>query len=53
MKHAKHLTSAKAKKIMRDGMVRGHKLTKKQMKFMGAIAGGERPRRKKVRRTKR
>ncbi|MEK7180326.1 MAG: hypothetical protein AAB706_02525 [Patescibacteria group bacterium] len=45
---AKHkLTSAKAKKIMKDGMVRGHKLSAKQKKFMGAIAGGQKPKKKK------
>lgn len=34
------LTKAKAKKILKDGTVRGHKLTKKQKKFFGARAGG-------------
>ena len=55
MQHGKHkkmgngkkLTSAKAKKILADGMVRGHKLTGKQKKFMGAIVGGQRPRKSK------
>ena len=50
MAKAKKLTSAKAKKIMMDGAVRGHKLTKKQKKFFGAIAGGQKPRVKKKKR---
>ena len=36
------LTSAKAKEILRHGSVRGHKLTAKQKRFMGARAGGKR-----------
>jgi hypothetical protein len=32
---------AKAKKILRDGKVRGKKLTPKQKRFMGAKAGGK------------
>jgi hypothetical protein len=40
--HAK-LSVEKAKTILRDGKVRGHALTKKQKKFFGAIAGGEKP----------
>jgi len=42
----KKLTSAKAKKILKDGTVHGHKLTGKQKKFFGAIAGGQKPKRK-------
>lgn len=34
------VTKAKAKKILKHGSVRGHKLTKKQRGFMGARAGG-------------
>jgi len=34
------LTKAKAKKILEHGSVRGHKLTAKQKRFMGARAGG-------------
>ncbi len=30
----------KAKKILREGVVRGHALTKKQQGFFGARAGG-------------
>lgn len=36
----KKLTKAKAKKILRDGSVRGKRLTKKQKGFFGARAGG-------------
>lgn len=38
------LTSAKAKKILSDGKVRGKRLTKKQKRFFGAIAGGQKKR---------
>lgn len=41
------LTKAKAKKILRHGSVRGHKLTPKQKRFMGARAGGAPVKRKK------
>jgi len=34
------LTKAKAKKILKHGSIRGHKLTKKQKGFFGARAGG-------------
>ena len=37
------LTKAKAKKILSDGIVRGKKLTAKQVKFFGAIASGQKP----------
>ena len=37
---AKHLTKKKAKKILKHGSVRGHKLTKKQKGMFGARAGG-------------
>lgn len=40
--HAK-LTAKKAKTILSDGSIRGHKLTAKQKRFFGAIAGGEKP----------
>jgi hypothetical protein len=40
------LTKAKAKKILKHGSVRGHKLTKKQKAFMGARAGGAKRRKK-------
>lgn len=38
------LTTIKAKKILSDKEVRGKKLTKKQKRFFGAIAGGQKPR---------
>lgn len=37
------LTSGKARTILRDGKVRGRKLSKKQKRFFGAIAGGQKP----------
>lgn len=36
----KGLSKKKAKKILKDGKVRGHKLSKKQIGFFGAVAGG-------------
>ncbi len=33
-------TPAKARKILRDGTVRGRKLTSKQRRLFGLIAGG-------------
>lgn len=43
----KKLTKKKAKEILRDGTVHGHKLTKKQKRFFGARAGGAPTRRKR------
>lgn len=43
----KKLTKAKARKILRDGSVKGHKLTKKQRGLFGAVAGGAKLRKKK------
>ena len=40
------LTKAKAKKILRHGSVRGHKLTGKQKRLFGARAGGQKLRKK-------
>jgi hypothetical protein len=40
---AHKLTSQKAKTILREGTAQGHKLTKKQKRFFGAIAGGAKP----------
>lgn len=37
---AKKLTKRKARLILSEGKVRGHKLTPKQMRFMGARASG-------------
>lgn len=34
------LTPDKARKILHDKSVRGHKLTAKQRRFMGAVASG-------------
>jgi len=42
----KTLTAGKAKMILEEGETRGHKLTKKQKRFFGAVAGGQKPRRK-------
>lgn len=44
------LTAKKAKKILKDGTVRGHKITKKQRGFFGVIASGKRPSGRKKRR---
>ncbi len=41
------LTVVKAKKILKHGSVRGHKLTAKQKGFMGARAGGAPVKRKR------
>jgi len=49
---AKKLTSAKAKKILKDRSVKGHPLTAKQKKFFGAIAGGAKPKRRVKKRRK-
>lgn len=38
--HGRHLTRAKARKILHDKEVRGHPLTKKQRGFFGAVASG-------------
>ena len=40
---AKKLTSKKARMILKDGKVRGKKISRKQQKFFGAIASGEKP----------
>ncbi len=42
--YRKRLSQRKAKKILGEGMVRGHSLTKKQKRFFGAVAGGQKPR---------
>jgi hypothetical protein len=42
---AKKLTAAKAKKILKEGRARGRKLSAKQKRFFGAVAGGQKPRR--------
>lgn len=43
-KLTKKLTSHKAKKMLKEGKAKGRNLTKKQKRFFGAIAGGQRPR---------
>ncbi len=40
------LTAEKAKLILEEGEARGTPLTEKQKRFFGAIAGGQRPRRR-------
>ncbi len=42
-----NLTKVKARKILRDGSVRGKKLTAKQKRFFGARASGVRRKRGK------
>jgi len=41
---SRRISSAKARKILREGSVRGHKLTKKQRGMFGAAAGRRRRR---------
>lgn len=43
----KKLTKAKAKKILKDGSIRGHPLTEAQKGYFGAIAGGKKPRKRR------
>ena len=43
------LSSEKAKKMLSEGMAQGHKLTKKQKRFFGAVAGGQMPMSEKAR----
>ena len=40
---AHKLTKSKARKILKEGTARGKKLTAKQKKFFGAVAGGQKP----------
>lgn len=42
----KRVTREKAKKILKDGEVKGKPLTEKQRKLFGAIAGGQKRRKK-------
>jgi hypothetical protein len=44
------LTIAKAKLILEEGKIRGKKLTAKQKRFFGWVAGGRKPRSRKKRR---
>ena len=41
---ARKLTKAKAREILRDGSVHGHKLTARQRRFFGARASGKKKR---------
>ena len=50
---AKGLTKSKAKKILKDGIIRGKKLTKKQRGFFGATAAGKKIKRSRMRSKKR
>ena len=43
----KKLTAHKAKKILKHGEVRGHPLTEKQKGLFGAVAGGQKMRKRK------
>lgn len=45
-KRSRGPTKAKARKILRHGSIKGHKLTAKQKKFFGAMAGGQKRRKK-------
>lgn len=51
-KARKGLTVKKAKKILREGIAKGRKLTPKQKRFFGLIAGGRIPSRLKSRKKK-
>ena len=42
-KHKKGLSKEKAKTMLRDNQAQGHKLTSKQKKYFGYIAGGGKP----------
>ena len=43
----KGLTPRKALTILQEGRIRGNRITEKQMRYFGAIAGGEIPQPKK------
>ena len=43
---AKQLSATKAKRILKDGSVRGKPLSKRQRKFMAAVSAGQKPRKK-------
>jgi len=46
-------SARKARKILRHGKIRGKRLTKKQRRFFGWIAGGRKPRSRRRRRRRR
>ena len=41
-----HLGKRKAKKILKDGKIRGKRLTARQKRLFGAVAGGQKLRKK-------
>ena len=45
---ASKLSAAKARKILKHKSVKGKKLTKKQSKYMGMVAGGKQKPKKKM-----
>lgn len=46
MAKKRKLSAAKARLILEEGEVRGHPLTDKQKRFFGAVASGQKPRKK-------
>jgi len=44
---SKKLSSSKAKKMLKDGKVKGRELTARQKRFFGSIAGGGKSSKKK------
>lgn len=48
-KSKKKLTAKKAKLMLKEGKAHGKKLTKKQKRLFGAIAGGQKMKKKKYR----
>ena len=49
---AKILTKFKVKKMLKEGKIKGRRLTSKQKRFFGAISVGQKPYRKKKRLSK-
>ena len=47
VRQQKGISQEKAKKILRDDEVQGHRLTPRQRRFMGARAGGAPPKKGK------
>jgi hypothetical protein len=43
---SKQLSATKAKRILKDGSVRGKPLTRRQKRMFGAVAAGQKPRKK-------
>lgn len=46
-KRGSKLSAKKAKKMLKEGTVRGEKLTDKQKRYFGWVAGGKKPKTKK------